>query len=562
MRPPRPLPCSLLLLLVGLASGCAAHRQQVTCPTEGGPAWRELTSAHFRMRTDMERKAADETLLQLERYRRALLLAWGEDFDPPGRVDVIALRHLSELAEFRKDISGFFASREEGPLLVITGDGGYALGDAKADLGTTLHELAHYLSRYAMPRQPRWFSEGLAGYLETVYVSADGQRVTLGRAPPHLYAYARRNYRLQLPQLWQWDSSAPARDEVARHYASSWLWVHYLLNHHEDRMADFQTRLARLEEPRAAFAQAFSGVDWGREQLELESYVRVGRASVLELPMPALEVRASERPLEAAEVHALRTELAAYGSAPAKEREAMMDREVATALREAPQSYHAQRLEAWAESDPKRQLALARALTRNHPEQSGAWKLLGEVLALHAPEAAEERAAALARGLQLAPDSAPLLNALGWHFVGRRDFSRALPLGKRAVELAPWSPEYLDTYAAALAGLGRCAAALVYQGQAVSALSEDAPAPYRKLYVDRVAEYTRCAQASASPQPAAPRGRIAPPRRPPRGRLRSSCPCAPPCSPCCCCCSPRWAAAAPCGCAPPAPRREAPRGAR
>ena len=222
----RPSPrFALVLLLASLLSGCAAHHLKATCPTEGGPAWRELTSAHFRMRTDMDREAAGATLLQLERYRRALLLAWGEDFDPPGQVEVIALRHVSELAEFRKDILGFAASRPEGPLVVITGDGGYALGDAKADLGTTLHELAHYLSRYAMPRQPRWFAEGLAMYLETVYVSADGNTVKLGRASPQWYAQAASRYRLNVAQLWDWDRAEPPREEVTRYYASSWLWV-------------------------------------------------------------------------------------------------------------------------------------------------------------------------------------------------------------------------------------------------------------------------------------------------------------------------------------------------
>jgi tetratricopeptide (TPR) repeat protein len=279
--------------------------------------------------------------------------------------------------------------------------------------------------------------------------------------------------------------------------------VHYLLHQQTERMADFQARLARLEEPRAAFEAAFAGVDWRHEQREVESLLRLGRLGHSELPMRPVEVHPVERALEPAEVHALRVELGSHGTRGDAWYAQLVQREVTAALREAPHSFHARLLEARTTPEPGRQLALARRLTLRHPGRSEAWALLAQLLTGQ-PAEAQEREAALTRGLQLAPDSPVLLNGLAGEYVLRGELQRALPLARRAVELAPWSPLYLGVYAAVLAGTGRCDQAQLLQGQAVSALGEDTPAAERQLYADTLAGYARCAAATGAGRAPAP----------------------------------------------------------
>jgi hypothetical protein len=47
------------------------------CPAAGGPAWRELSTRHFQLTTDIPADEARRTLAQLERLRAALLVSFG-----------------------------------------------------------------------------------------------------------------------------------------------------------------------------------------------------------------------------------------------------------------------------------------------------------------------------------------------------------------------------------------------------------------------------------------------------------------------------------------------------
>lgn len=489
-----------LLLLPLLLAGCA-HGGRAQCPAEGGPAWRELRSAHFRMRTDMDAQTAYDTLLQLERYRLALRLHWGEAFDPPVQVEVIALRHLSELREFaRGKVSGYALRRPQGPLLVFAGREGFLLEDSAANDGTPLHELAHLLGWYAMPRQPRWLSEGLATYLQTVRVSEDGHSATTGRGSLFWLGQAYVSGPLPLVKLWEWERATLPPTLVPRYHGSSWLWVHYLVNHHPQRFADFQRRLGRGEAPRSAFGTAFAGIDWPAEEAALAALLHLGDGwaqlsggFIHERQLPPVELLPQERPLEPAEVHALRAEL--LNTSPRvtgrKTLAAATHKEVSAALAEDPDGLASRLLEASYAETVQQRLELARALTRSHPDSVEAWRLFADSLGDDA-----RRARAYARVLELAPEDAVANHFLAWSSVRAAQPERALPPGKRAVAMAPWSPSYLETYAAALAGAGQCREAVVVQTQALSVLADATPAVIRQRYLDTASDFARCAASS------------------------------------------------------------------
>src|SRR5215469_13650057 len=84
----------LLVPAVLLVSGCAHTRPP---PTEG---WRELSSTHFRLRTDLSESSARATLEKLETLRSALQTAWMVPADTPDTADVVVLAETVELLTF------------------------------------------------------------------------------------------------------------------------------------------------------------------------------------------------------------------------------------------------------------------------------------------------------------------------------------------------------------------------------------------------------------------------------------------------------------------------------
>src|SRR4051812_25578243 len=96
----RSLPGLALSVAVLFGVGCASLSNRALCPAEGGHTWHEVRSAHFLVRTNLDPAQAQEVALDLERFRRALLLIWTRNFDPKGRLEVIVLRTRGQLEEF------------------------------------------------------------------------------------------------------------------------------------------------------------------------------------------------------------------------------------------------------------------------------------------------------------------------------------------------------------------------------------------------------------------------------------------------------------------------------
>lgn len=491
---------SLRLGILGLAltlfSGCAASR--ALCPAEGGRPWREVRSSHFRVRTNLEQPAAERTAVELEEFRRALLLAWGADFDPAGTVDVIVLGNPREFEEFSDGrFAGFATQTPDGPRMVMTGGGGYLLADTTGDKVVQAHELAHYLSAFALPRQPRWVSEGLASYLETVTIRPSDRKVVLGRASLPLLQYVRSHGWLTLDELWQWDGKTnQSAAELQRHYASAWLWVHYLINEHGDRFETFQNQLARGEDPRRAFATAFQGDT--TYQAAITNYVQLGRYAISTQPLPPVSTQTQTRPLDPADVHVIRALLftQAPGAIPPDERQRKSDLELAQALKEDPTHVEANRLHA-DKLERAEFLKLARELVEKHPEDGRAWDLLASALEGNGDVSATQEEARK-RAAELLPDSPSAQNSLAWYYVISEQPQKGLAPAQRAVRLMPGNPGILNTQAALYFQTGRCRESVAMAKRALDMLHERASDQTRQDFKRVVSVYeTKCASAPA-----------------------------------------------------------------
>jgi len=147
---------------------------ELACPAQGGPAWVELTSPHFRLRTDLPSACARAELVEYERAYVALEdLAFPYQPSPPDRVNIVLFARRKDQRRVSPDplFSGWFmrgsSPWQDGPTLVLRWrDGG---GSRRS----FLHEMTHRFVRFYFGQVPTWMNEGLAEFYQSLQVSGD-----------------------------------------------------------------------------------------------------------------------------------------------------------------------------------------------------------------------------------------------------------------------------------------------------------------------------------------------------------------------------------------------------
>jgi len=447
--------------LVELVLGACASTPR--CPEEGGPVWREVTTEHFRVYTDLDSWDAGEAALELERLRGGLLAALGMKEGPPGVIQAIVFAEPEALHSFGIPYTGIFSTAGN-PLIVMSSEYRSPTGRR---FEVHAHELTHYLGKYRYLRLPRWVNEGLAGYFQTIEVSRDGTTATVGKASVSWTDV------LSFRDLWNWDLERPAPEKEWGLYHSALVWMHYLQNEQGARLDAFLERLARAEDPKHAWLMAFDGVSPEALEREVAQYSSKSW-SVRTVAVPSVPNRVRETLLPPAAVHMAFAILWCHSYEDRKESNRNALREVAEVLRHDP-NHLGGLLEDQRVGSPEVRLEKARALTERFPEDATSW--LRRSQAASAKGLRDESSMALERARTTAKDDdALLLNNIAWELLKASRVDEAFPLAKKAVELAPWRPGVIDTWAAALAGKGRCEEAIQAQERAVSWVSpgEDA----------------------------------------------------------------------------------------
>lgn len=458
------------LVLWLLAPG-PARAGAFECPDAGGPAWREVRTAHFVVRTDLSSGKAKDLAEELERVHEAV--RYGLFRTPPdtGVIQVVALADEEEYKLFApQGASAFYTQANlSGPTIVLHGGG--------ADLMRIIvaHEITHHVTARAFLRRPLWFNEGLACVMESV---ATVGTPTLGGVPRH-------RLREVYPYFGEVARVLRAREylETSRDYAVAWALVHYLMNKRPREFGQLQQRLAQGQEPAAAWREVFPQWDPASDEAmaaldkEIGAHVSRGNFAYRDIELPPA-APPSERSMTAAQAHDVRLSLP-WRNRGDKVEAARLQAEVEEALRHDPGSVPA--LALLGEHKPADRVALAERATAAHPEDSRAWLLLGGALP---PEAKERREAALRKAVQVDPSSALALNDLAWHLLATGRADEALPLARKAVQLSPGSAPILDTVAGVAEARGDCAVALQIERRAIDllpeGLSEKGRAPYRE----------------------------------------------------------------------------------
>ncbi|WP_158501981.1 DUF1570 domain-containing protein [Vitiosangium sp. GDMCC 1.1324] len=458
------------------------------------------------MRSHLELEESKRLVRELEAQRRILRRYWNDTVDPPGETEVLLVRASSTLDEFSggRAEPHFTQFTERGPQLVLSGASAVPYFMKKEEFEDPLpilrHELAHLLSHYILLRQPRWLAEGLAEYLEMADVQEASGEVLFGMAYKDTLVYLRdAGGRVpDLESLWAWDEQSLHRREARLYRASAWAWVHYLLNEHPERFADFQARLARAEDPRRAWEAAFQGVEDLRNPFQ--NYLRRPQLSTRAVALPPLSTEEpTVRDMGCAEVFALRGQLHLEipGQSPVGERVAAAAREVDRALHEDPANAEALVLKARLVPEPAQRLDLALKLAWAHPESGQAWALLGRALA-ETGASEEDQRHAFQRAEQLAPDEAEVLGTLARFYARAGPLEKALEAAQHAVRLSPGNPVVLDTCASVLDQLGRCPDSEVMQARALDLLGQGAPRELRAEYERRLTLYQERCRAGAA----------------------------------------------------------------
>ncbi|AKQ67808.1 TPR domain protein [Myxococcus hansupus] len=468
-----------------------------------------LDSDHYTLHTDLPAEEAREAMRKLERTRAAILVSmWPQALGQQmTKVDVYVLQSSFEFEGlYPRRVRAFFHRSDNEALIVLSGrpDTWDVLfsGTSPSTSSPLNHELAHYLSAYTLSRQPRWLSEGLAEYLETLRLSEDGQTAVIG-GPHHVAIDNMRSYLdavqrgfsrgWTMQRVLHWDRTLEAREQdkdVGANYSGSWLLVHWLVNERAQSFAEYLALLNQGVAPDEALTRALPELKTSRLDALLYEYVRNGRFKERTVSVPPVGTGFIEEVIDDAQVHAVRSKLAALGAALAHREPFISNRhkvartELDEALRLNPTGLLA--LSAKLSGAPEDQrVAIARDAVKAHPTETEAWRMLGSALR-HAPNAEEERVAAYREALRLDPRSASAARELAWMFVTQDRAEEALPLARWAVTLAPWSPNALDTLALALAGTGACEEALQTEQHALELIQEEGSPELEQTIQERI----------------------------------------------------------------------------
>ena len=275
--------------------------------------WRRVDTPHFFVSTDLGSRDAIRAGTALETTRDALASAgWPNvDFDEKSEVYILA-NGLDFERYFGRQATGLFAQGVPPRFFLWGSPDGWELRRTshRPSPSVLRHEMAHQLSAQVWPRQPLWFAEGFASFLEPVYYSEDQNHVVVG-AVNHwaLRAYrAVRTIKVRDAVNWKTGIANMPQREAQGLYGISWLFVHWLFHERPAELESFLSELGRGSPPELALQTVLPETDDGAIDGTLFEYQKRPRFDVILRPLlqtPVSEASLEERLLDATEVREL-----------------------------------------------------------------------------------------------------------------------------------------------------------------------------------------------------------------------------------------------------------------
>jgi len=289
--------------------GCGAAVPPV--PSKGGPAWTELTSEHFTVWTDAAPAQARELVRKMEHLRRVVVGLAFRSLPAGGRVLVIALRDDKEFAAFApSQDTAAYASPAQPPLwqpLIVLSEP----SDQQGNL-TVAHELTHAISFGVIHHQPRWLSEGMGEFFETVALDPDATSVAVGAPPSYRGQSLQRARFIPVAALLQWKKIG--EDEHSQ-YSTAWALFTYLMNEHYGELAQYM-QLVDVEQKswgettqadaERMWSAAFPSLPLDKIDTTLRRWVIGGQHTTLHFNVAPRPSPIAERALGDGDVHAVR----------------------------------------------------------------------------------------------------------------------------------------------------------------------------------------------------------------------------------------------------------------
>lgn len=449
--------CSVVLL-----GGCAWLKPHLA-PKDA--PWRELTSPHFVVWTDLQGEDAIRTVERLELHRKLILFAASESTDPPGKLHVILPARADYLdTRFPQGTDLAFDSGPR-PSTIFSAD--LFNVDAPELPNHVAIRYAALLTHGTLARAPRWFAAGWAIYLQGIVVQDDYGRALIGYPLAALEPYKARfagDYTLPFEKgpvpvraLWESEVRPPGGWFFVRAYE----WIYFLRSRHPARLAQYLDRLTRGEDPQAAWMRTFS--DLGDDALleQLRAFLSTNeRYAYQQVPIPKVAVPIAARPLDDVEQVLLAARLEwQLSTKPTLERRAPAIARLQQAIAATPGDARLWRM--LAELD---RTALtpgtARTLLAENPRDAEAALALALAL-LAEPDANPERRQALESAVRLTPSDPVAMMLLAREYTLANQPQEALVRATTAARLAPWSAEVAAIHAYAAAFAGRCSDAVV-----------------------------------------------------------------------------------------------------
>lgn len=487
--------CTLLSAAACALAACA-HRP---LGPDGKPLWVEVRSPNFVVRAATGEAEARRATLQLERIRAGLLASsWHAKENPLDVVQVLIL-------EDRRELRGRFRFPEgiEGAAYMAASDQLRLLATADQDpdeVPVLKHELAHALNHGFLLREPLWLGEGLACYLETLKLTDTA--VTVGKANLERQADA---VQVRIPFAQVMTAGPELYDQrddqlLSGFYGRAWLLVHLLANRHRAGFEAFMDRLARAEEPAAAFAAALPGLTPARIEEEVAEYLKGGAYQMLRVELPAAPVALAVRTLSAGEAARAEAEVWQMSARmrPFLRQEAIAAAKAALAAAPADPAT----IETWlelAEPGAEERTAAARRAAQAHPDDALAWLLLADALD---KEGGPDYERAVLEANRLAPTGVRALQALARLQLSQQRFPEAMATAKAAHKRRPGAPNPLDLLATTYAANGMCAEAVRTEQRVLEVLPDRAPPEVAAQVRARIVDLgKRCAEVRRSRLP-------------------------------------------------------------
>lgn len=419
-------------------------------------SWQEYRSAHFLIDVAAWHRDPAHLVAAFEGLHAAVLAALvSEPVEIPGRVRVVVLASRRDLREMTGSdaIAGlFWVSRLGEPTILLAAD------DIDDIPQIIAHELSHYLSHYLFPRQPYWFAEGLAQFVEGV-ARPDKEGRRWAGADPASGWIAGSVKLTPVEDLFSRNSGGWFDDP----YLTSWILYRFLWNERSAQLSRYQRELEEGTPPKEAWRAAFPEWDpaTGRLRLlnnDLAQSQRSGRGLRWEVKIPRIDRTFTAAAGSAAAVQMILLERRLTTTNPLRSRQ--VRRETAEqALREDPTNPEATAELAAVSGIPM--LPALRAMAAARPDDGRAWYLLAR-----AETDPGGREAALRRAVEHWPDGALAHAALALELASTGRAREALSIANRAVDLAPWSPEAVAALAEVAFELGKCREAGLLQARA------------------------------------------------------------------------------------------------